>query len=127
MANYVAWSEIHSGKDDGNVVIVRPGDAVSASDLGLDDEQFQELIDGGSVREQDYPVPEGKIDQSPTEFYKEKLSVLANPEVDQQQFAEAVATAQGAPTPGEVPPGSPPDTPAPTPEATTTSSKSSKS
>lgn len=58
---YYAWSRIlydiernddNSKKSD---VYANPGDEVSASSLGISDEQFQELIDGGAVR--NYPFP----------------------------------------------------------------------
>lgn len=97
MAGYNAWSEIHHGGEEG-VVKIMPGDSVSAGDVGLEDDEFQsEYVDTGIARQVDYPVPEGVTDQSPAEFYKEKLSELANPEVDLEAYSEAVATAAGLP------------------------------
>lgn len=58
---YYAWSRIlyDIERNDDNTkksdVYASPGDEVSASSLKLSDEQFQELIDGGAVR--NYPFP----------------------------------------------------------------------
>jgi hypothetical protein len=74
MATYYAWTEIRyggeveqrpaSGNRFINVVtkrnIVARGDKVAQKDLGVSDEEWQTLIDGGSVRE--YPLPEGSDD-----------------------------------------------------------------
>jgi hypothetical protein len=98
MAGYEAWSEVHYGGDDGKVTKIMPGDSISAGDVGLEDDAFkEEYVDTGVAREAQYPVPEGKIDQSPTEFYKEQLAALANPEVDQAAYSEAIAVAAGLP------------------------------
>jgi hypothetical protein len=71
-----AWSEIRGSDSEGKAVVVKPGDEVSAGDLNLNDEEFQELVDAGVVRDNDYPedIPE---DQSPTEYYKAQLAALA--------------------------------------------------
>jgi hypothetical protein len=104
MAGFNAWSEIHHGGDDGNVTKIMPGDAVSAGDVGLEDDEFKkEYVDTGVVRQVEYPVPENVTDQSPTEFYKEQLAALASPEVDQQAYAEALQTVQGNTPFGEQP------------------------
>jgi hypothetical protein len=67
-----AWSEIR-GKDD---AVAHPGDTVTASGLGLTDEEFQALVDEGAVREAPFPkeLPEG---QSPTEYAKQQLTAMA--------------------------------------------------
>jgi hypothetical protein len=46
-----AWSPIV--RDEGKPVKV--GDSVSASDLGIEDEDFQALVDAGAVRKVKYP------------------------------------------------------------------------
>jgi hypothetical protein len=70
---YYAWSPIRYGgdkaEDEGslggaaapNVQIVSVGDTVDAGTLGISDEDFQDLIDAGSVREMEPPkdIPDG--------------------------------------------------------------------
>jgi hypothetical protein len=59
---FVAWSNLRGGKGE-EIVEVKPGESVTASQLGLNDEQFQQLVDAGSVRKQKYPdMPEGYQD-----------------------------------------------------------------
>lgn len=58
---YYAWSPIVYGADvadDGTVnsqKVVNVGEQVDAGKLGVSDEEFQALVDGGSVRTREYP------------------------------------------------------------------------
>jgi len=63
---FFAWTDIHNGGETKevrgrNIVVnrnmVKLGDPVSQSDLDVSDEEWQGLLDGGSVR--DYPLPDG--------------------------------------------------------------------
>lgn len=55
-------------------LVAEPGDTVDAKKLGLNDEQFQVLVDGGSVR--DYPFPKELQDPgvSPTQLIAQGLA-----------------------------------------------------
>lgn len=55
MATYYAWSPIRHGAADGTVTQIKVGEEVSAKDLGVSDEEFQEYIDSGAVRTKKYP------------------------------------------------------------------------
>lgn len=86
MATYYAWSEIHGTDADGKAVKVMPGDKVSAADLNLEDEEFEQLVEGGSVREIKFPedVP---TDQAPADYARQKLLEMANQGVTPEQAA----------------------------------------
>lgn len=74
---YYAWSRIqHGAKVAKDGVYVGPefaelGESVTASKLGISEDDFQAMIDGGSVREEKWPVPEGDT-RSPREYYLDK-------------------------------------------------------
>jgi len=59
--DYYAWSNIRVGGDKPKVI--RPGEKVSASDLGVDDDEFDNLVTIGSVRST--PWPEGLDPDNP--------------------------------------------------------------
>lgn len=107
-----AWSNFKKKVNEWGQVEewVRPGDSVSQSDLGVSDEEWQDLIDSGAVREQEYPE-DLPPDVSPAEYY------AANPAEAQEAEAEA---ASGTPAKAESAPGTtqptqakPADTPKP--------------
>ena len=68
---YYAWSEIKAGDKS-----AKPGDTVSASDLGLSKEQFEELVEAGAVKEEKFPDP-GDFPGSPVEHAKKDLAIAA--------------------------------------------------
>jgi hypothetical protein len=71
-----AWTNLLTYDSEGKMNKIPPGDAVTAADLSITDEEFAELEFIGAVREQDYPVPEG-YDGSPVEYAKEQLFNMA--------------------------------------------------
>lgn len=86
MATMYAWTEIRYGADvDEKTGVVKsvkrvmPGETVTASKLGLDDDAFQQLVDGGSVRE--YPFPKKMLEdndsRSPVEYLREQAEQAA--------------------------------------------------
>jgi hypothetical protein len=90
--DFYAWSDIYYGGKSEKMTtrtgaertviternIVHHGDKVSQSKLGVTDEQWQTMIDGGSVRE--YPVPEG-VDEH-TSPHRAVMSTLVNDDGD---------------------------------------------
>lgn len=110
---YYAWSEIRYGAEhDKNrpelilkQLTAAPGDKVTAAQLGLDEDQFQELVDSGSVR--NYPLPEELRDPltSPNTLIAQGLAdsetvaatVGVSPELVQQYMSQ-----KEKPTKGEV-------------------------
>jgi hypothetical protein len=101
MAKYYAWSDIRNGgkteerkSPDGRlrtVVLERNvtprGEAVTKAKLDVSDEEWDALIDGGSVRP--YPVPEEANDfVSPTQAVIARLTKPGSGEVDQDMLLE---------------------------------------
>jgi hypothetical protein len=68
MAKY-AWTDIKAGEKS-----AKAGDSVTASGLGLSDEQFEQLVDAGSVRDEKYPDM-GDFPGSPVEYAKKQLAI----------------------------------------------------
>lgn len=77
---YFAWSKILIGAEvDKKTGIadkhewVQPGEEVTPEKLHVDQEQFEEYITSGAVREYEYPdVPKGYQD-SPLNFFRERI------------------------------------------------------
>lgn len=72
---YYAWSQINYAadvdKDTGSRTVksVKHGEEVTAQKLGLNKDQFQELVDSGAVRDRKFPdLPEGYTG-TPREFF----------------------------------------------------------
>lgn len=100
-----AWSTMAAPPDDkGKVKTFKPGDEVSAGDLGLDDDEFNELVSVGAVREAEYPVP-ADYDGSPVEYARDQLRAAAD-----AQFMGVLPFGSVAPI-SERPPGSSPVVP----------------
>ena len=77
-----AWSNFQAGWDDEKRVFtkrIKPGEEVSASDLGIEDDEFDELVKMGAVREQPYPeaVADGSYPDSPQKYFIEQLQKAA--------------------------------------------------
>lgn len=52
----IAWTDIHAHVDgQGKVKTIKRGSEVTQDDLGVDNDEWQLLIDGGSVRDQKFP------------------------------------------------------------------------
>lgn len=93
MATYYAWSKFKKEVNEWGRVLkwINPGDKISKSDLGLDDREWENLIEVGAVREEPYPdIPDH---MSPAEYYR------ANPPEDVSASVEAKAE----PTPNTPP------------------------
>lgn len=67
--------------------VVRRGEAVTAKDVGASEEEWNHLIESGSVRP--YPLPEGADDNtSPTTAVLRKLTSRDSGEIDQNMLLE---------------------------------------
>lgn len=74
MATYYAWSNFPVEKNEWGQVTktIEVGEKVTASDLGVTDEEFEEMIETGVVSEEEYPdIPDSV---SPAEYEKEQLA-----------------------------------------------------
>jgi hypothetical protein len=96
-----AWTELRNGGEAERILvaggrgerfvvksrnIVKQGEEVSQSDLGVDDETWQSWIDGGSVRP--YPMPTGTDEYtSPTQALLAQMST-GEGEVDIDKLME---------------------------------------
>lgn len=66
-----AWSKFNTEVNEFGqpTKTIMPGESVSQSDLGVDDAEWEYLVESGAVREDEYPeVPEGV---SPAEYQKQ--------------------------------------------------------
>ena len=63
-----AWTDIKHG--DG---VIKQGDSVSQSDLGIDDDEWKQLCDSKAVREAKFPDMPADYTGSPLEFLQEEL------------------------------------------------------
>jgi len=57
MAQYYAWSPVKAGTTDEPKSVAR-GEKVSQSSLGLNDADWQALVDSGAVRDRPFPAPD---------------------------------------------------------------------
>jgi hypothetical protein len=78
-SKYYAWTDIMGASEPdskGNrlpVVVVKRGSTVSAKKLNISDEDFNQLIESGSVRTTAFPdLPEG-FTGSPVDHWREQL------------------------------------------------------
>jgi hypothetical protein len=71
MAKMYAWSNFVTERNEAGQATktIKPGDAVSQADLGVEDEEWEYLVETGAVREEEYPdIPD---DVSPAEYQKQ--------------------------------------------------------
>src|SRR6516165_2677040 len=91
--SYVAWTNFPTNQDEVTNVpqtVIKTGDPISQSDLGVSDDDWQELIDTGAVRTEAYPdIPD---DVAPAEYYKEHPE--EDPNLSDEAQAAAAAQAQ---------------------------------
>jgi len=78
---YYAWSEIQVGtpadESEEKVKKVKQGETVSASSLGIPDEEFESLVESGAIKTEEYPeLPEGYTG-SPAQYAQEKAAAQA--------------------------------------------------
>jgi hypothetical protein len=51
-----AWSPIHYHEDDkSGLKVIKPGEQVTQEQLGVDDDAWKEMVEGGSIRPQKWP------------------------------------------------------------------------
>lgn len=81
---FYAWSRFIGEREQDSGIVTKwimEGDKVSQSDLGVSDEEWQDLVKSGAVREAEYPVPKGSTD-SPNDHYKRQMAIAAGEEVE---------------------------------------------
>lgn len=85
-----AWSDIKGGTADKPVTIAR-GEEVTQSKLGVNDAEWQELLNSGAIREKKFPAPEG-FDGSAVDFVRQELQeATAMSSVDEEEAASELA------------------------------------
>ena len=94
MAKHYAWTTFVTGRNDYGQVTetIKPGDSVTQEKLGVSEEEYQELLDVGAIREEAYPkdIPN---DMSPVEYYTAQDVALERGELSDKE-AEAVMKRQ---------------------------------
>lgn len=107
MADMVAWSEIRhgeAGEDDkpGDTKVIKPGESVSQGDLGLDDDQWAQLVESGAVRTMAYPEMPETFQGSPVDYLREQAKMAAEGALMEAETSEenmaAIAAANAAST-----------------------------
>lgn len=68
MATYYAWSAIRSGKNT-----VKVGESVTATKLGISEDEFDHLVDSGAVRDEAVPEVPATFPGSITNWQQLKL------------------------------------------------------
>jgi hypothetical protein len=98
---YYAWSTFQKARDEWGRVTERvmPGEEVSASSLGVTDEEFKDLVSIGAVRSTEYPVPEGST-ASPVEHLRAEADRIASGSYDVEATQAALVNYTEAATPG---------------------------
>lgn len=69
MAKYYAWSSIRHDKGT-----TKHGDEVDAGKLGLNEDQFKQLVEARAVRTEKFPELPENYQRSPKEFYRSKAA-----------------------------------------------------
>lgn len=69
MAKFYAWSRIHHDKG-----VTKHGEEVDAGKLGLDTDQFNQLVEARAVRSDKFPDLPENYQRSPKEFYRAKAA-----------------------------------------------------
>jgi len=83
---YYAWSPITNGLDDrGQTAYIKVGDKVGASDLDMDDDEFQALIDARVVRTQPYPEALVNSPIPPSDYFKGLLAQAAEGSLTEEE------------------------------------------
>lgn len=85
MAFYV-WSEIRWADKEGNTKVIQRGDKIAKSDLpGISDADWDAKIQGGSVRDKQFPAPKG-FQGSAIDFLRDSLrEAQAVSQVDEEE------------------------------------------
>jgi len=82
MADHYAWSNFQADYDEEKRQFtkkIKPGDEVSQADLGVDDDEWESLVESGAVREQEYPeaIASGEYPDSPNKYFTEQMQKAA--------------------------------------------------
>lgn len=96
MADLVAWSTIKLGEKNTDskadpsdlTQVIKPGETVSQDSLGLDDEQFKQLLESGAVRALDYPDMPDTYQDSPVNYLREQARIAAEGALSDAQASE---------------------------------------
>jgi hypothetical protein len=112
MADLVAWSPIAYGDQNTDTnadpsklrKVIKPGTPVTQGDLGLDDEQWKQLVSSGAVRTMPFPDIPGTYQDSPVNFMREQARKAADEALISAETSEenigAIQAANAAATGG---------------------------
>jgi hypothetical protein len=87
---YYAWTRIPVSRNEWGQLEkeIQPGDKVSASDLNVSDEEFQELVDIGAVRTDEYEADEYTPPSRVVHEEPEEVVAVKELRLGQQQVRE---------------------------------------
>jgi len=113
---YYAWTNFPVERDEWGKTtkVIKPGDSVSQSDLGVSDEEWADLVEVNAVSEEEYPdIPDH---QSPAEYLRDKTAADAEAADARAYLAEYDAENPQVEEPSK--PAAPATKPAATPTST---------
>lgn len=97
MAKHVAWSDIHAHDGEKRKVIKR-GEEVSQDSLGVDDDEWASLVEGGSVRTERFP-DDLRPGETPTIYrYRKANEAMLAAEAEGRGDSEAANVINGGDT-----------------------------
>lgn len=96
MADLVAWSAIRLGEPNNNpqnaasgeTKVIKPGETVTQESLGLNDEQFRQLVESGAVRPLEYPDMPETYQDSPVNYLREQARIASEGALSNAQNSE---------------------------------------
>jgi hypothetical protein len=95
---YYAWSPIRGGTADKPVNIAR-GAKVTKDGLGVDDANWNALVESGAVREKEFPAP-ADYDGSVIDYLRDRLQEAQSlSAVDEEEAASELAAVSAANAP----------------------------
>lgn len=103
MATYYAWSQIRGGTAEKPVIVDR-GDKVTKTDIGVDDANWEALIESGAVRDKEFPAPKD-YEGSVIDYLREKLQEAQSMSgaVEEEEASSHLASVAAAAEPSAVP------------------------
>jgi hypothetical protein len=72
----------------GTTKVIKPGETVTQDSLGLNDEQFRQLVESGAVRTLEYPDMPDTYQDSPVNYLREQARIASEGALSDAQNSE---------------------------------------
>lgn len=92
MAKMYAWSNFAVERNDYGQITktIKPGESITQAAIGVDDAEWESLIESGAVREDEYPE-DIQPNQSPVEYQRAKEAALLSGELSAENREELLS------------------------------------